>query len=98
MNNGWGEMTKGTQRYRWISDKSDRLATKWTVCGLFRDHAVKTGLAKFVWDVVWFVQGDEGVGVLEENTSLLKAEMELSGGLEGGTLMRHRGSEEAFIF
>ena len=98
MNNGWGEMTKGTQWYSWISDKSDRLAAKRTACGLFRDHVVKTGLAKFVRDVVCFVQGDKGIGVLEANTSLLKVEMELSGRLEGGTLLRHRGSEEAFTF
>ena len=91
-------MTKGTQKDRGISDKSNGLAAKWTACGLLRDHVVETGLAKLVRDIVRFVEGDKCVGVLEANETLLKAEMELNGGLEGGTLVPHRGSEEAFTF
>ena len=43
-------------------------------------------------------EGDKCVGVLQANDALLKAEKELNGGLEGGTLVPHRGSEEAFTF
>ena len=49
-------------------------------------------------DVVRFVEGDKLIGVLKANEALLKAEMELNGGLEGGTLVPHRGSEKAVTF
>ena len=44
------------------------------------------------------VEGDKCVDVLEANETLWKAEKELNGGLEGGTLLPYRGSEEAFTF
>ena len=96
MKNGWGWMTKGTQKYRRILDKSSGLAAKWTACGVLRSHIVETGLKKLVRDVVRFVECDKDIGVLKANEALLKAEMELSDGLEGG--LPHRGSEEAFTF
>ena len=98
MNNGCGEMTKRTQTNRGISDKRDGLTVKWAECGLLRDHVVETGLASLVRDVFRFVEGDKGVDVLEAIEALVKAEMELNGKLEGGTLVPHRGAEEAFTF
>ena len=98
MNDGWGEVTKGTQRYRGILDKSDGLAALWTACGLLRDRVVETGPVKLVRDVVRFVEGDKCGDLWEANEALLKTEMELIGGLEVGTLAPHRGSEEAFVF
>ena len=63
--------------------KNDSLTTKRTTCGSVRDHFVEAGLAKLVRDVVRCMEGDKCVGVLEANEALLKAEMELNGGLEG---------------
>ena len=98
MNNGWGKTTNGTQRCRGSADKNDRLTTKRAACGSVRDQLVEAGLAKLVRDVVWCMEGDKCVGILEANEALLPAEMELNGGLEGGMLVPHRGSEEAFTF
>ena len=84
MKNGWGKLTTGAQGDRGMSDKSDTLAPKWTACGLMRDHVVKTGLAKLVWDVVRCVEGNKCVGILEANETLLKAEMALNGGIRVG--------------
>ena len=91
-------MTKRTQRDRGIPNKSNGLAAKVTACGLLRDHVVETGLAKLVRDVVRFVEGDKVIGVLKADEALLKAAMEQNAGLEGGTLVPQRGSEEAFTF
>ena len=77
-------MTKRTQRDRRSSDKSNGLAAKWKACGLLRDYVVEKGLTKLVRDVVRCVEGDKLIGVLKANEALLKAEMELNGGLEGG--------------
>ena len=96
MNSGWGKMTNGTQRYRGSSSKNDGLTTKETACCSVGDHLVETGLAKLMRDVVRRMEDDKCVGVLEASEALLKAEMELNGGSEGGTLVPHRGSEEAF--
>ena len=49
-----------------------------------RDHDIETGLAKLVRDVVWRMEDDKCCDVLEANEALLKTEMELNGGLEGG--------------
>ena len=48
---------------------------------------------------VWNVTSVEANvwNVLEANETLWKAEMELNGGIRGGTLVPHRGSEEAFV-
>ena len=42
---------------------------------------VETGLAALMWDVVWGVEGDKCVEVLETNETLLKAKVELIGGI-----------------
>ena len=91
-------MKNGTQRFRGSSGKNGRLTTKGAACGSVRDHLVEAGLAKLVRDVVRCMEGNKCGGVLEANGALLKVEMELNGGLEGGTLVPHRGSEEAFTF
>ena len=69
-----------------------------TTCGWVRDYLVEAGLAKLVRDVVRCMEGDKCVVVFEANDALLKAEMELNGGLEGCTLVPHRGSEGTFTF
>ena len=54
--------------------------------------------ANVVWESVWAVQNDQHWDILVTNETLLRAETKLTGELEGGTLVPHRGSEEAFTF
>ena len=91
-------MTSETQGNEGSSDESGRLATNWTSCGSVGDQLLGTGLAELVRDVVRCMEGDKCADVLEADETLWKAEKELSGGLQGGTLVPHRGSEEAFTF
>ena len=91
-------MTNGTQRYRGISGRNNRLAAKWTLRGSVRDHVVEMEVAKLVRHVAQCAEGDKCVGVLEANGTLWKAEKELNGRLEGGTLVPHKGTEKAFTF
>ena len=98
MNNGWGKITKGTQRYGGGWGRNDRLTKTRAACGSVRDHLLEAGLAKLVRDVVRRIDGDKCGDVLEASWALLKIEMELNGGLEGSRLVPHRGSEEAFTF
>ena len=72
-------MTNGTQRYRGISCKSDRLAAKWTACGSVKDHAVEAGLAELVRDVDRCVERNKCGDVSDINETLLKSKKELNG-------------------
>ena len=67
-------------------------------CSSLRDQLVEAGLAKLVRNVVRCKEGDKCVGILEANEASLQSRMKLDGGLEGGMLVPHRGSEEAFTF
>ena len=49
-------------------------------------------------DSVWPVQNDQDWAIFVTNETLLWAETRRIKGLDGGTLVPHRGSEEAFMF
>ena len=47
-------------------------------------QVVETRLAELLWDIVWFLKGDECGGVLEVNEAMFSAETEVNCGLKGG--------------
>ena len=49
-------------------------------------------------DSVGVVQNNQYGNIFVASETLLWTETKLNGGLEGGTLVPHRGSEEAFTF
>ena len=49
-------------------------------------------------DSVWAVQNDQYWDFFLANETLLWAETRRAKGIRGGTLVPHRGSEEAFTF
>ena len=57
-----------------------------------------TESADVMWNTIWAVQNDQHRRILVANETLLRAETKLDGGLERGTLVPHRGSEEAVTF
>ena len=89
-------MTSETKGDEGSSDESDKLAAKRTACGTVRKHLFEAGVAKLVRDVIRCLEGEKCADVLEANETLLKAEIELSGGIRGGgqvsATQRHRRS------
>jgi len=74
------------------------LTTKWAKFGFETGKVFIARGANVVGDSVCVMQNDHYGDIFVTNETLLWAETKLHGGLERGTLVPRRGSEEAFNF